>query len=91
MVAAGRVDPGKIVLHLDADAPEHLARALDVADSLLSRHGRRARIEIVVNSYGLDLLRADLTPDDQALGQRIIAMAQRHANLGFVACGQTGG
>lgn len=89
VVAAGRVDPGKIVLHLDAGEPERLARALDVAESLLSRHGARARIEIVVNSYGLDLLRADLTPADQALGQRIVAMAKHHANLGFVACGQT--
>jgi len=89
VVAAGRVDPGKIVLHLDAGEPERLARVLDIADSLLSRHGAHARIEIIVNGYGLDLLRADLTPADQALGQRIVAMARRHANLSFVACGQT--
>jgi intracellular sulfur oxidation DsrE/DsrF family protein len=44
-----------------------------------------ARIEIVVNSYGLDLLRADVTP----LANRVETMARRHANLSFVACGQT--
>lgn len=89
VAAAARVDAGKIILHLDAGEPERLARVLDVADSLLRAHGERARIEIVVNSYGLDLLRTDMTPIDQALGRRIVDMAARHANLGFVACGQT--
>ncbi len=80
-----RVDPGKIILHLDSAEPGRLAGVLDTAEKLLAQGGPGARIEIVANSYGLDLLRADVTP----LGPRIADMAQRHANLRFVACGQT--
>lgn len=79
-----RVDRGKIILHLDSGEPGRLARVLDLAERLLDRQPS-ARVEIVANSYGLDLLRADVTP----LGDRIENMARRHANLSFVACGQT--
>jgi intracellular sulfur oxidation DsrE/DsrF family protein len=79
-----RVDSGKIILHLDSGEPGRLSQVLDLADRLLERQPS-ARIEIVANSYGLDLLRADVTP----LRERIENMARRHANLSFVACGQT--
>lgn len=79
-----QIDPNKIILHLDSGDPGRLEKVLDLADRLLAKQ-REARIEIVVNSYGLDLLRADVTP----LAGRIESMAQRHANLSFVACGQT--
>lgn len=80
-----RVDPGKIILHLDSAEPGRLAGVLDLAEKLLAQGGPGTRIEIVANSYGLDLLRADVTP----LGPRVAGMARRHANLSFVACGQT--
>lgn len=79
-----RVDREKIILHLDSGEPGRLAEVLDLAEKLLDRQPS-ARIEIVANSYGLDLLRADVTP----LRDRIESMARRHANLSFVACGQT--
>lgn len=79
-----QVDSGKIILHLDSGEPGRLGKVLDLADKLLERQPS-ARIEIVANSYGLDLLRADVTP----LRERIEGMARRHANLSFVACGQT--
>jgi intracellular sulfur oxidation DsrE/DsrF family protein len=79
-----RVDSGRIILHLDSGEPGRLGSILDLAEKLLDRQPS-ARIEIVANSYGLDLLRADVTP----LKQRIENMARRHANLSFVACGQT--
>jgi uncharacterized protein len=82
---AERVDPGKIILHLDSGDPGRLASVLDLAEKLLKQHGPSARVEIVANSYGLDLLRADVTP----LAPRIADMARLHANLSFVACGQT--
>lgn len=82
---AEQVDPGKIILHLDSGDRGRLVQVLDLAEKLLSRHGPAARVEIVANSYGLDLLRADVTP----LAPRIGDMAKRHANLSFVACGQT--
>lgn len=79
------VDPGRIILHLDSSDPKRLGQVLDLAEGLLKQHGPGARVEIIANSYGLDLLRADVTP----LGGRIADMARRHANLSFVACGQT--
>lgn len=80
-----RVDPDKIILHLDSGDVSRLARVLDLAERILAQRGAGARVEIVANSYGLDLLRADVTP----LGPRIVDMSHRHANLSFVACGQT--
>jgi len=78
------VDQNKIILHLDSGDTGRLGKVLDLADQVLARQPA-ARIEIVVNSYGLNLLRADVTP----LASRIESMARRHANLSFVACGQT--
>lgn len=79
------VDPGRIILHLDSGDPKRLDQVLDLAEGLIKRHGAHVRVEIIANSYGLDLLRADVTP----LAGRIADMARRHANLSFVACGQT--
>jgi len=78
------IDRDKIILHLDSGDSGRLGNVLDLADKLLGQQPG-ARIEVVVNSYGLNLLRADVTP----LAARIENMARRHANLSFVACGQT--
>ena len=78
------IDQNKIILHLDSGDTGRLGKVLDLADQVLARQPA-ARIEIIVNSYGLNLLRADVTP----LASRIESMARRHANLSFVACGQT--
>ena len=79
-----RVDPGRVILHVDSGEPGRLVQVLNLAERLLEKQPG-ARIEIVANSYGLDLLRAEVTP----VRERIEAMAQRHANLSFVACGQS--
>jgi len=78
------IDRDKIILHLDSGESGRLGKVLDLAEKLLAQQPG-ARIEVVVNSYGLNLLRADVTP----LAGRIEGMARRHANLSFVACGQT--
>lgn len=82
---AGHVDPDKVILHLDSNDPKRLAAVLDLAEDMLAKRGEAGRVEIVVNSYGLNLLRADTTP----YGGRIGQLAERHPNLAFVACGQT--
>ncbi|MDP2788303.1 MAG: hypothetical protein Q8O79_09565 [Pseudomonadota bacterium] len=82
---AEKVDADKVILHLDSGDPERFSAVLDVAEKLLAQKGASGRVEIVANSFGLNLLRADVTP----LAGRIEAMARRHANLSFVACGQT--
>lgn len=80
-----QVDANKVILHLDSRAPERLAATLNLAEKLLAERGADGRVEIVVNNYGIDLLRADVSP----LGGRVEDMARQHANLSFVACDQT--
>jgi hypothetical protein len=82
---ADKVDPDKIVLHLDKNDPGRLAAVLDLAEQLLDQRGNRGQVRIVVNSYGLNLLRKETSPYKDRIG----GMAARHRNLQFVACGQT--
>lgn len=89
LAAGARVDAGRVLLHVDVGEAERMARALDLAEILLERHGERARIHLVFNSAGVEWLRADRAVADRVLVHRAQAMAARHANLGLVACGQT--
>lgn len=83
---ARQVDPNKVVLHLDSNEPARLDSTLDLAERLLDRRGGQGRVEVVVNSRGLDLLRQDTSPHRD----RIDRLAEHYAeNLAFVACGQT--
>lgn len=82
---AGKVDTDKIVLHLDSNDPARLAAVLDLAENLLATRGERGQVKIVVNSYGLNLLRQETSPYRERIG----SMAANHRNLAFVACGQT--
>lgn len=82
---AAKVDPDKLVLHLDSSDPKRFASVLAVADRFLQVHGADARVEVVANSDGLNLLRADTTPY-RAVIERL---TQEHDNLSFLACGQT--
>jgi intracellular sulfur oxidation DsrE/DsrF family protein len=77
----------RFILHLDSDKPERMVAVLDYADQILDnakKEGVQAELEIVANNYGLNLLRADFTP----YRERIDALAAKHANLKFIACGQ---
>ena len=87
-LAAVSPDANKIILHLDSAEPHKLKTLLDDVDYLVQK--RRAsnqpiRVEVIANSYGLDLLRKDMTP----YAARIDALARQHTNVSFVACGQT--
>jgi len=85
---AHEADPNRIILHIDSAAPEKMRAALDRADQLLDdadRQGRTMQLEVIANSHGLDLLRAGQSP----YAERIARMSRRHANLQWVACGQT--
>ena len=82
---ADKVDPDKIVLHLDSREPARVAAVLDLAEKILERRGARSQVEIVVNSFGVDLVRQDTTSQRE----RIDRLLARHTNLGFTACGQT--
>lgn len=80
-----RVDSDKVVLHLDSSDPARLDSVLELADRLLGQRGARGQVAVVVNSNGLNLLRQDVSP----YRARIERLSRRHANLAFLACGQT--
>lgn len=82
---SNRIDPGKVLLHLDSNDPARLEAVLDLAERMLAQGGGEARIEVVVNSYGLNLLREDVSP----YRERIARLADDHSNIAFVACGQS--
>jgi uncharacterized protein len=82
------LDANRVLVHVSSGRREALAAALDEVEDLL-RSARAARrsieVEIVANSTGLDLLRADASP----YAARIAALRREFPELGLVACGQT--
>lgn len=74
--------PTRVLLHLDSAQAERMEEALDMVEAYLAKAGH-ARVELVVNNAGLDLLRQETTPH----AARIAALAARHDMLAFVACG----
>ncbi len=81
-------DPNRVMLHVDSAAPDKLQAVLDHAEQFLQaaeRSGRPIEVEVIANSRGLDLLRADYSPQ----ADRIARMSQRHANIRFIACNQS--
>ncbi|MBI1285007.1 MAG: hypothetical protein GC183_11795 [Thiobacillus sp.] len=81
-------DPNRVILHLDSDAPAKMLAALDQAEHLLNeaeRQGRAMQLEVISNSHGIDLLRAGVSP----YAERIARLQRLHANLQWVACGQS--
>jgi hypothetical protein len=78
----------RFILHIDTDKVDRMTAVLDYADQILEnakKEGVQAELEIVANSYGLNMLRAGYTP----YLERINALAAKHANLSFIACGQS--
>jgi intracellular sulfur oxidation DsrE/DsrF family protein len=85
---ARAADPNRVLLHLDSAAPDKMRAVLDQAEHLLAeaeRQGRAMQLEVIANSRGIDLLRAGVSPH----AARMAGMKQRHANLRWVACGQS--
>jgi len=85
---AREADPNRVMLHLDSAAPDKMRAVLDQAERLLDeaeRQGRAMQLEVIANSRGIQLLRAGHSPHTE----RMARMKQRHANLHWVACGQS--
>jgi hypothetical protein len=81
-------DPSRVMLHLDSAAPDKMLAVLDQAERLLNEaemQGRAMQLEVIANSHGLDLLRAGVSP----YAERMANLKRRHANLQWVACGQS--
>lgn len=81
-------DPDRLMLHLDSDNPARMEETLDRAEALLgaaASQGRSIQIQIVLNSQGVNLVLAGVSPH----ARRLARMAGLHTNLHFVACSQT--
>ncbi len=74
--------PARVLIHLDSSQVDRMEEALDMAEAYLAK-ASQARVELVVNNSGLDLLREEATPH----AARIADLARRHELLTFVACG----
>ena len=78
----------KILVHVSSARAESMATALEeVEDTLRAARarGRGIEVEIVANSAGLALLRADVSPH----ARKIAALRALYPNLTLIACNQT--
>lgn len=78
----------KVLFHLNSDNPDRIQGVLDEAEALLKYYqsiGQIARVQVIVNGDGLNLLRADKSPDPD----RVSAMQKTYDNLSFAACQNT--
>lgn len=85
---ARKGDTAHVILHLATWDSGRADAALGDAEGLLRAardSGRAIEVELVVNQGGLKLLRADVSPH----ADRIARLRAEHANLAFIACGQT--
>lgn len=86
--AAAATNNLNILLNITSGDHARLRAALDKTEKLLQHYQRlhrSIRLEVVVNSRGLDLLRADTSP----YVRRIREMQERYGNLTFIACRNT--
>ena len=82
------VNEVKVLFHLNSDKPERIQEVLDEAEALLKFYrsaGQIARVQVIVNGDGLNLLRTDKSPDPD----RVRAMLKTYDNLSFAACQNT--
>ena len=87
-VVAATKQEMKILFHLNSGNPDRIKEVLDESESLLKLYREQkqpARVEIVTNGQGLNLLLASGSP----YPERIKRMQQQYANLTFVACQNT--
>jgi intracellular sulfur oxidation DsrE/DsrF family protein len=74
--------PARILIHLDSATEDRMEETLDMAEAYLAKVSH-AKVEVVVNNSGLNLLREETTP----YAERIAKLSSRHELLSFVACG----
>lgn len=87
-VAARGAAPTKVLIHLARDDAAQLSQALDDIEGVLKHYrenGQNARVEVVVNGKGLELVRTDTS----AFAGRIQHLQREYSNLIFAACQNT--
>lgn len=86
--AAPTEEIAKVLIHVSDGQTAHLKTVLDEVESLMRFYRdshQKARVEVVTNSDGLNLLLADKSP----YAQRIHQMQSEYKDLTFVACQNT--
>ncbi len=78
-----KADPTRVVLHIDESNPDKFEQVLDRAVSLVESYkARGVHVEVIANSGGLDLMRADASP----YARRVSQIMQQYDNIDFIAC-----
>jgi len=78
----------RVLIHVTENDAARLGQALEEIDELMRHYQREneiARVEVVANGRGLDLLRSDTS----GFAERIAALQREHGNLVFAACQNT--
>jgi intracellular sulfur oxidation DsrE/DsrF family protein len=81
-------DVEKVLIHISDGQPLHLKNALDEVENLMRfyrKSNQHARVEVITNGDGLNLLLAETT----TYAARIGRMQKEYAGLTFVACQNT--
>lgn len=87
-IGANQTAEVKVLFHLNNGSAERMKEVLDEAEGLLKHYqsiNQPARVEIITNGDGLNLLRASTSP----YSERVMAMRSRYPNLMFAACNNT--
>lgn len=80
--------PAKVLIHVSDGHAEHLKAVLDDIEDLMKHYQRShqtARVEVITNGEGLNLLLAGISP----YAERIRKMQKEYHGLTFVACQNT--
>lgn len=80
--------PAKVLIHVSDSNEEHLKTVLDDIEGLMKfyhRSHQKARVEVITNGGGLNLLLAGISP----YAERISRMQKEYDGLTFVACQNT--
>lgn len=86
--ADGRLTSNKVLIHIADDDTIQVGQALDEIESLLKHYranGQHARVEVVINGKGLELVRTDTS----TFAGRIHKLQREFDNLTFAACQNT--
>lgn len=70
-----------IILHISESDPRLFEASLLFTEKFLKKHSHNARIEVVANAGGIDLMRSDYP-----LGDKVREMMADYDNVTFVAC-----
>lgn len=73
----------RIILHIDESDPAQFEATLAYTEKFLDNHRNngKARIEVVANAGGIDLLRANFP-----LSNKVMSMMDEYDNITFIAC-----